>query len=87
MSEITLAELEEQVIEIICKITGMEKEEIKKDKHLYLDLNIDSIKAIELVVGVQEKFKIRIDDSKLESLTTVTSIAEEIKRLLGKKNN
>ena len=32
MSEIKLEELEDQIVEIICKITGMEKEEIKKAK-------------------------------------------------------
>ena len=72
--------LEEQVVEIICKITGMEPSEITKTGHLYRDLGIDSIKGIELVVGVQEKFKIRVDDSKLASLVTVELIAEEIKQ-------
>ena len=85
MSEIKLEELEKQVIDIIRRITGMDPEEIIRDGHLYRDLNIDSIKAIELLVGIQEKFHIRVDDSKVQNLTTVALIAEEIKRLLENK--
>lgn len=85
MSEIKLEAIEKEVVEIICKITGMEPSEITRDGHLYRDLNVDSIKAIELLVGIQEKYSIRVDDSKVQNLTTVALIAEEIKRLLEKK--
>lgn len=81
----SLEELENQIAQIICKITGMEREEIKMNAHLYRELGIDSIKAIELVVAVQEKYNIRVDDSKLEKLTTVELIAKEVKLLLGKR--
>ncbi len=85
MSEIKLEMLEEQVLSIICRITGMESKEITRDGHLYQDFGIDSIKAIELLVSIQEKFNIRVDDSKVQNLITVAVIAEEIKRLLEKK--
>lgn len=87
MSGISLEELENQIVEIICKITGMEKDEITMDGHLYRDLEIDSIKGIELVVAIQEKYNIRIDDSKVENLTTIESIAKEVKRSLEKQGN
>ncbi len=85
MSEIKSEELETQVIDIISNITGIESNEITRDGHLYRDLGVDSIKAIELLVAIQEKFHIRVDDSKVQNLTTVALIAEEIKRLLEKK--
>ena len=80
MSEMNIQEIEDSIKKIICKITGMEKEEITSDAHLYRELGIDSIKAIELVVGIQGKFNIRVDDSKIERITSVKLAAEEVKR-------
>jgi acyl carrier protein len=79
-----ITEIEDIIKGIISKITGMEKDEIKNDVHLYRELGIDSIKAIELIVGIQERFHIRIDDSKIEKITSVKSSAVEVQRLLEK---
>lgn len=84
MAGMNMAEIEDIIKGIICKITGMEEEEVKSDAHLYRELGIDSIKAIELVVGIQEKFHIRVDDSKIEKITSVKLAAQEVKRLLEK---
>jgi len=84
MSEMNIQKIEDNIKEIIAKITGMDEEEIKTDAHLYQELEIDSIKAIELIVGIQEKFSIRVDDSKIEKIISVKTAAEEVERLLLK---
>jgi acyl carrier protein len=84
MSDTNITKLEKEIIKIICKITAMEEEEITRNGHLFRDIGIDSIKAIELVVGIQEKYGIKVDDSKIAELTTVALIAQEVKRLLNK---
>lgn len=82
MSTRSIAEIEDAIKAVICKITGMEKEEIKSDAHFYRELGIDSIKVVQLVVGIQARFHITVDDSKIEKITNVKLAALEVKRLL-----
>lgn len=85
MSNLNQKEIEATVREIIQRITGLEENEIKPEDHFYKDLGIDSIKGIELAVGLQEKFKIRLDDSKIPEMVNVKLVVEELQRLLNNK--
>lgn len=85
MSENALNNLESEVKNIISAMTGLKPENIASHVHMYNDLGIDSIKAIELVVAIQEKFGIRVSDAKIPQLTTVKLVAGEIGELLAKK--
>lgn len=77
--------LEEQVKKIVSEMTGLKPEKIDPEAHLYDDLGVDSLKGIELAVAVQEKFGIRVSDSRIPLINTVKSVVEEVKRLLEKK--
>lgn len=85
MGDYTLNNLEEDVKLIISGMTGLKPEKISSEAHLYNDLGIDSIKGIELTVALQEKYGIRVKDSRISQLTTVKLVVEEIKELLDKK--
>lgn len=76
--------LEEDVKLIISGITGMDPAKIGSEVNLYNELGIDSIKGIELVVALQEKYNIRIKDTRIPQLNTVKAVAKEIKQLLIK---
>lgn len=84
MNPLNIAEIEQQVCNVICDVTGLKIDGIRKDANLYTDIGIDSIKGIELTVALQEKFSIQIDDSKIRDLTSVVLIAGEVSRLLSK---
>lgn len=85
MQNVELDEVENTVREMISTATGIDLEDIKPDVHLYRDLGVDSIKGIELVVELQQKFGLRVDDAKIPELVTPRLIVEETKRLLAKK--
>jgi acyl carrier protein len=85
MPKTTPNDLEKQIREIICNMTGMEMEEVTPEGHFYRDLGIDSVKGIEMAVALQEKYNIRLDDSLLPKLTNVKLVAQEVNRLLSKK--
>jgi len=80
-----LNNLEKDVKLMISGMTGLKPEEISPDAHLYNELGIDSIKGIELAVALQEKYSIRVKDSRISQLTTVKLVVEEIKGLLDRK--
>ncbi len=84
MTQLNTEELEDKIKEIISRMTGIDKEEIKSDAHFYRELGIDSIKGIELVVALQAEFNVRLDDSKIPKLLNVNLVAEEVIRLLHK---
>ena len=85
LSDIKMEDIENQIIKILCEMTGREEGEIKKDAHFYKDLGIDSIKGIELIVSLHQKLNIQIPDYKIPELYSVNKVAEEVKRLFIQK--
>lgn len=72
-------EVKKLIIETL-KFEGVRPEDIKDDLNFFSDENtikIDSIDVIELVVAIQKKFDVKIDDQNLakDVITTVNSIA------------
>ncbi|PIQ93795.1 MAG: acyl carrier protein, partial [Nitrospirae bacterium CG11_big_fil_rev_8_21_14_0_20_41_14] len=54
--------VEKEIISIISDVSGFDEEEIKPDTNFFQDLEIDSIKAIEITVAIEKKFKISVRD-------------------------
>lgn len=83
-------ELEKEILEIVC-----EKFELDEDVANGLDYNaplfleedgglgLDSIDSLELVVGIKEHFGIRMTDKDMESLKSIATIAEFIRKNRG----
>ncbi|GMT47445.1 MAG: acyl carrier protein [bacterium] len=78
--------IESEIISIISDISGFEKEEITPETNLPDDLEVDSIKAIELTVALEKKYKISIRDSDIPEINTVGQILDLTKRLLSQGN-
>jgi acyl carrier protein len=75
--------IEEEVISIIAEIAGVEEEEITPDTKFNEELEIDSIKAIEITVALEKKFKISIRDEDVPNITTVRQAVEQVTNLLA----
>ena len=58
-------EVEKEIVSIISEISGFEEEEITPDKNFFEDLEVDSIKAIEITVALEKKFKIRSEERRV----------------------
>ena len=85
MPDEMLQSLESDMRQLIADVSGRDVEEIKTDASFFDDLGIDSIKAIEITVAVEKKYKIRIKDEQVAQITTVAKSIEIIKDALGKK--
>ena len=77
--------IEKDIIAIIAEISGFDEEEITPDKNFYEDLEIDSIKAIEITVALEKKFKVSVRDEDVPNITTVRQAVELVKSLLIKR--
>jgi len=74
--------VEKEIVSIISEISGFEEEEITPDKNFFEDLEVDSIKAIEITVALEKKFKISVRDEDIPNITTIKQAVDLVSELL-----
>ncbi len=77
-----MADIEKEVISIISDVSGFDEEEITPETNFYKDLEIDSIKAIEITVAIEKKFKVSVRDEDVPNITTVKQAVDLVNKLL-----
>jgi acyl carrier protein len=77
--------VENAIVAIIAEISGFEENEITPEKNFFKDLEVDSIKAIEITVAIEKKFKISVRDEDVPKITTVKEAVELVNLLLIQK--
>ncbi|NDL56974.1 acyl carrier protein [Phytoactinopolyspora mesophila] len=65
--------------EIVNEITGVPAADVQLDKSFTDDLDIDSLSMIEVVVGAEEKFGVKIPEDEVKNLATVGDAVTYIK--------
>ncbi|RMG68294.1 MAG: acyl carrier protein [Nitrospirae bacterium] len=78
--------VEQEIISIVSDVTGFEPEEITPDKNFFEDLEVDSIKAIEIAVAIEKKFKVSVRDDEIPKITTVKHAVDLVNSLLKEQN-
>jgi acyl carrier protein len=76
-------DVEKIITSIISDISGVEEVEITSEKNFFTDLEIDSIKAIEITVAIEKKFKISVRDEDVPKIVTVQQAVELVNQLLS----
>jgi acyl carrier protein len=77
--------VEEEIISIIADVSGFDEGEIGLHSHLINDLEMDSIKAIEIAVAIEKKFKVSIRDEDLPKITTPLQIITLVETALSQQ--
>ena len=77
--------VEKEVISLIADISGFDEDEITLDTNMQEELEIDSIKAIEITVALEKKYKIKIRDEDIPSITTVRQAVDAVSNLIASK--
>ncbi len=75
--------IEKEIILVISDVSGFDVEEITLETNLANDLEIDSIKAIEITVAIEKKYKISIRDEDIPNIITVKNAVEAAKNLIA----
>ncbi len=75
--------VEKEIIAIVSDVSGFDSTEISLDSNFFKDLEIDSIKAIEITVAIEKKFKISVRDEDVPKVTTVREALELTMQLLN----
>lgn len=76
--------IEKEIVSIISEISGTDEESITPEANFFDDLGVDSIKAIEITVALEKKFKISVRDEDVPKITTVRQALELVRELMKK---
>ncbi len=82
-----IVNLELEIKQLFSNVTGISIEKLKTDANLWKELGIDSIKAIEITVAIEKKFKIRVRDEQIPEIATIRDAIRVVREALEKKQN
>ena len=82
MPEIDAKVLEEELREIISKIVEIDPEKITLDARFVEDLGMDSMMALEILAGIEKKYKIQVPEEKLVNLKNLNEAIKLTKECL-----
>jgi acyl carrier protein len=72
---------EEEVKNMVAEIIEIPAKEIKSDADFFNDLQVDSLKAIEIVAAFEKKYRIIIPEQDIPNIRTLKQIVEYTKHL------
>ncbi len=72
--------VEDRVKKIVVDQLGVEESQVTKEAKFIEDLGADSLDTVELVMALEEEFKLEIPDDEAEKLTTVGQAIDYIEK-------
>lgn len=78
-------EIKDEIIGIIAEEISIDESDITTRHHLVNDLGTDSLDTIKIMIAIEEKYNINIDDSDIENIKTVSDIVDIVKEQIGRK--
>lgn len=78
-------ETKERIINLLAEKLGYEKAEINENQDLINDLGIDSLDMVEIIMGVEEEFGLKIDDKEVDGIKTVEDLIKKADELSKNK--
>jgi acyl carrier protein len=76
-----MEDYKDEIRSLIAQIGEVDVSRVADDTHLSNDLGLDSLRALELMVALEDKFKIRVPEEELGRFTNVSSLAELVTEL------
>ncbi len=77
--------VEEDIRELVAEILETETEEIKSGAHFIKDLGMDSMMALEILAGIEKKYRIVIPEEALPKFTDLNNTVKIVSEILNKK--
>lgn len=69
----------EKIREVVAKKFKVKPEKVNATTRLREDLNVDSLDAVELIMELEDTFKVKIGDDEAQKLKTIGDIVNFIK--------
>lgn len=68
------------VFEVVAGVSGVDIDELTPESELVNHLCIDSSRALQMLVELEDRFDVEIEDQDLQEFNTVGNIVEAIER-------
>ena len=80
--------LEKEITKLIAEIIETDDEEVweNRDKHLFEDLGLDSLLGLEIIASIEKKYRIEIEEDRLQEITTLNKTIKLVKDVLASSN-
>lgn len=78
-------ETKEQIINILADKLGYEKSEINENQNFINDLGTDSLDIVEIIIEVEKKFGLKIEDEEVDEIKTVGDLIQKVEELSKNK--
>jgi acyl carrier protein len=78
MSSMTKEEILTKLKPIIAEQLGVEESDVTPEASFTEDLNADSLDLVEMIMSLEEQFKLQISDEDAEKITTVGEAVDYI---------
>lgn len=82
MTELNKQQVFEQVKDALVELFEIDEADIQSEAHLYQDLDLDSIDAVDLVVHLQNVTGKKIKPEEFKMVRTVNDVVESVYELL-----
>ena len=77
-----MATIQERLKKIIVDQLGVDESEVVPNASFVEDLNADSLDLVELIMSLEEEFKVQISDEDAEKITTVQEAEDYVEEHL-----
>ena len=81
----TSINVENDIRELVAEILETEPGEIDTNAHFVKDLGMDSMMALEILAGIEKKYRIVIPEETLPKFTDLNATVNIVKNILNKK--
>ncbi len=81
----TPQELEKEVTEVVARVIGIPSDKLSPDADFARDLDVDSMKAIEITGAIEKRFKIIVPEEQIRKIRTLNQVIALAKQLLNVK--
>jgi acyl carrier protein len=72
----------ERCMKVISKSLGVSLDKVTPEKNFIEDLGADSLDVVEIVISIEEEFKILVDEEDAELISTVQSAIDYLEKKL-----
>ncbi|MFD4035290.1 acyl carrier protein [Streptomyces sp. NBC_01102] len=85
MSATTAVEQQARIKEIVCDILELEEDEVTGEGLFKEEYGADSLRAIEILAGLEKEFKVTIDQSELERMVNLDGVYAVVQESIDAK--
>jgi acyl carrier protein len=82
----TSPDVVEQVNKLMVEGFEIPADSLKPEAHLFTDLGLDSLDAVDMVVYLEEKIKLKVDAERMTQVRTLGDVYKLVEDLIAEKN-